>query len=141
LVSIKSARRIGAIAAILAGLEHELGIVSTSVLAPMLYRQLFGQAVIPVTIFFVILGAFQLIWAAIILRSNSRLLIIVGIVGFLASIVIYLASTVIELPPGVPVQSVNPYAIVSKILEAIFIYASILVLRSSRLSEQQIHEA
>jgi len=123
-------RRIGAAAAILPALDHldspTLGIM----FAPAFMHQVFGDGVVPVVIFFIALGLFQLAWIGVILKSANRSLLALGIFVFLFSIIIYFVSTQMWLPFGVPPQPLVPFAFLIKALEAIFVLASVHVLRT-----------
>jgi hypothetical protein len=98
--------------------------------APAFMHQEFGDGVVPVVAFFIALGLFQLAWIGIILKSSNRSLLALGIFGFSVSIIIYFLSTQMWLPFGVPPQPLVPFAFLIKALEAIFIFASLYILRT-----------
>ncbi len=89
------------------------------------FEQLFGAAAVPATIFFVALGIFQLMWIGVIIKSNNRGLLAVGILEILFSILIYFISTAMPPPFGVPPQPLTAYAVFIKALEAGFVLASL----------------
>ena len=95
-------------------------------------QQTFGQGY-AAGVFFAALAIFQFIWAAIVLlRPNHRLLIMVGALGSLLSIIIYLVAVVTPLPIGVPQQRLNVFATATKSFELIFIVGSLKMLASSK---------
>ena len=98
--------------------------------APAFMHQEFEDGVVPVVTFFTALGLFQLAWIGIILKSINRSLLALGIFGFSFSILIYFVSTQMWLPFGVPSQPLVPFAFLVKALEAIFVLASVYVLRT-----------
>jgi hypothetical protein len=112
----------------LPALDHLVSPTLTLIFAPAVLHKFFGDAVIPVVIFFIALGLFQLAWIAIILKSSNRSLRALGIFGFSVSIIIYFLSTQMWLPFGVPPQPLVPFAFLIKALEAIFILASLYIL-------------
>lgn len=129
----KKVRRIGAAAAIFPVLDHLIAPTLGMVFGPAFMRQLFGDNAVLVVIFFIALGGFQLTWIGVILKSSNRSLLALGIVGFSFSIIIYFVSTQIWLPFGVPPQPLVPFAFVVKALEAIFVLASLYLLRNSAI--------
>ncbi|MGA2790550.1 MAG: hypothetical protein ABSF00_07265 [Candidatus Bathyarchaeia archaeon] len=126
----KKVRRIGAFAAILPALDHLVSPTLGMMFAPAFMHQEFGDGVVPVVTFFIALGLFQLAWIGIILKSINRSLLALGIFGFSVSIIIYFVSTQMWLPFGVPPQPLAPFAFLIKALEAIFILASLYILRT-----------
>ncbi len=130
----KNVRRIGAAAAILPVLDHLIAPTLGMVFGPSFMGQLFGDNAVLVVIFFIALGAFQLSWIGLILKSSNRSLLALGIVGFSFSIIIYFVSTQTWLPFGVPPQPLVPFAFVIKALEAIFILASVSLLRTPAIN-------
>jgi hypothetical protein len=126
----KKIRRIGAAAAILPALDHLVSPTLSLMFAPALLHEFFGDAVAPVVTFFIALGLFQLAWIVIILKSSNRSLLALGILGFSFSIIIYFVSTQTWLPFGVPPQPLAPFAFVIKALEAVFVLASLYLLKT-----------
>ncbi len=122
-------RRIGAAAALLPAFDHLVSPTLGMMFGPALMRQFFGDAVVPVVVFFISLGIFQLAWMGVILKSSNRSLLALGTLGFLFSIIIYFVSTQTWLPFGVPPQPLIPFAFVIKALEAVFVLASLFLLR------------
>ncbi len=121
----------GAAAVIVPTVDHLVVPVITLILAPAMMTEVFGPGAIPAVIFFICLGIFQLVWIRILLRSDNRLLLMLGILGNLVSILIYFVSL-----SGVPIFSVPPqnggaFALFIKALEAIFVLASIYVMKAS----------
>ena len=90
----------------------------------------FGPGAIPAVIFFICLGIFQLIWIRVLLRSNNRLLLLLGILGNLVSILIYFVSLGGVTIFGVPPQNGGVFALLIKGLETIFVFASIYVMKT-----------
>ena len=86
---------------------------------------IFGrQAVLVVPGFFLVLGAFQVMWAWITLGSGSTL-IGIGIFGFLGSIVLYLVALATPLPFGVVQQNITPIGGITKLIEAAYVIVSL----------------
>ncbi len=99
---------------------------------PSIPEMFYGDAVSVVFTFFLGLGVFQLVWAAILLRSRNRLLLSVGVLGFLGSIVIYLVSLATPLPFGVKQQTITTFSafpLTTKVIEAVFVVSSLSLLR------------
>jgi hypothetical protein len=134
LVSVKTVRRIGAAALIAPGLDHLIPPILTMVFAPVVMETMYGQGFVAATLFFVVLGAFQLIWIGVLLKSNRPSLLALGVLGNLVSILIYFASISGLTIFGVPPQPLIPFAFVVKALEAVFVLASIYVLKAAELS-------
>lgn len=124
----KKVRRIGAAATVVPVLDHLISPTLGYVFGPVFMRQLFGDNMVLVVIFFIALGLFQLAWIGVILKSSNRSLLALGIVVFSFSIAIYLVSTQMWLPFEVPPQALNPFAFLIKGLEAVFVLASISLL-------------
>jgi hypothetical protein len=91
---------------------------------------MFGQGFIAATIFFIVLGVFQLIWIRVLLKSNNSTLLTLGILGNLVSILIYLISTSGVTIFDVPPQPLIPFGVLIKALETVFILASLYVLKA-----------
>ena len=130
MVTAKSARRIGAAAAIVPTIDHLIVPTITLILAPAMMTEVFGAGAIPAVIFFICLGIFQLVWIRVLLRSNNRLLLLLGILGNLVSILIYFVSLSGVTIFGVPPQNGGVFALLIKGLEAIFVLASIYVMKA-----------
>lgn len=130
MLSIKSVRRIGAVCLIAPGLDHLISPTLTMVFAPSIMEIMFGQGFIPATIFFIVLGVFQLIWVRVLLKSNNSHLLTLGVLGNLVSILIYFISTSGVTIFGVPPQPLIPFGVLIKALEAVFVLASLYVLKA-----------
>lgn len=89
----------------------------------------FGPGAIEAVVFFVLLGVYQFVWIGIILKSNNKLLLAVGIPGNLVSIFIYFVSLSGVTIFGVPPQNGGAFALLIKTLEAIFVLVSAYVLK------------
>ena len=109
--------------------DHLIAPVLTLVLAPAVMWNVFGSGAVAAVIFFVMLGIYQLVWIGILLKSNNRLLLGLGIPGNLVSIVIYFVSLSGVTIFGVPPQNGGVFALIIKALEAVFLLASVYVLR------------
>jgi hypothetical protein len=132
MVSAKVVRRIGAAALVVPTGDHLLGPTLTLTFAPAIMTEVFGSGAIPAAIFFISLGVFQLIWIGVLLKSNNPLLLTLGILGNLVSILIYFVSLGGVTIFGVPPQNGGAFALLIKALEAVFVLASINVLRTKR---------
>ena len=130
MVSVKSVRRIGAACLIVPSLDHLISPSLTVVFAPVIMETMFGPGWMAATAFFISLGLFQLIWIGVLLKSNNLALLTLGIVGNLVSILIYFISTSGVTLFGVPPQPLIPFGVLIKALEAIFILASLFLLRN-----------
>jgi hypothetical protein len=135
--TIRTIRRIGAAAVIVPTIDHLIAPIITIILAPALMSEVFGAGAVAAVVFFVCLGLFQLVWIGVLLRSSNRILLIVGILGNLVSIVIYFVSLSGVTIFGVPPQNGGAFALLIKGLEALFVFASIDVLR--RLAHIETH--
>jgi hypothetical protein len=91
---------------------------------------MFGQGFIAATIFFIVLGVFQLIWIRALLKSNNSSLLTLGILGNLVSIFIYFISTRGVTIFGVPPQPLISFGVLIKGLETVFVLASLYVLKA-----------
>jgi hypothetical protein len=100
------------------------------VFAPLIMETIFGQGFIAATIFFIVLGVFQLIWIRLLLKSNNSSLLTLGVLGNLVSILIYFISTSGVTIFGVPPQPLIPFGVLIKALEAVFVLASLYVLKA-----------
>jgi len=126
MVSVKSVRRIGAATLILPALDHLIAPTLTIAFAPAIMNTMFGTGAVPATIFFILLGIFQLSWIPLLLKSNNSSLLALGALGNLISITIYFVSVVgVTLPFGVPPQPFTAFAVLVKALEAVFVLASL----------------
>ena len=123
-------RRIGAIALVLPTGDHLIAPILTMIFAPALMWSVFGPGAMSAVIFFLVLGVYQLIWIGILLKSQSRYFLSLGIPGNLVSIVIYFVSLSGVTIFGVPPQNGGVFAILIKALEAVFLLASIAALRN-----------
>lgn len=130
MVSVRSVRRIGAASLIVPSLDHLISPSLTIVFAPVIMETMFGPGWMAATVFFISLGLFQLIWIGVLLKSENSLLLTIGIVGNLVSILIYFVSTFGVTIFGVPPQPLIPFGIFIKALEAIFVLASLFLLRN-----------
>lgn len=130
--SVKAVRRIGAGCLILPSLDHLISPTLTMVFAPMIMETMFGQGFIAATIFFIVLGLFQLIWIRVLLKSNNAALLTIGVLGNLLSIFIYFVSASGVTIFGVPPQPLIPFGVLIKALECVFVFSSIFVLKASR---------
>jgi len=130
MVTVKSIRRIGAVAAVLPTGDHLIAPTLTMIFAPALMTTVFGPGAMPATVFFICLGIFQLIWIRVLLRSNNRLLLTVGVFGNLVSIVIYFVSLSGVTIFGVPPQNGGAFALIIKTLEAIYAVACVYVMKA-----------
>ena len=130
MLSVKSVRRIGAVCLIVPGLDHLISLTLTMLFAPTIMETMFGQGFIAATVFFIVLGVFQLIWIRVLLKSNNSTLLTLGILGNLVSILIYFISTSGVTIFGVSPQPLIPFGVLIKGLEAVFILASIYVLKA-----------
>jgi len=128
LITTRSVRRIGAAAIVVPTLDHLLGPTLGIIFAPTLMYTVFGPGAVPAIIFFIVLGIFQLVWIRVLLKSTNRPLLIVGILGNLVSIIIYFISLSGLTIFGVPPQNGGAFAILIKVLEVVFVLASIYVL-------------
>jgi len=129
LLSIRTVRRIGAAALIVPTVDHLIAPILTMIFAPALITEVFGEGATYAVVFFLCLGAFQLVWIGVLLRSSNRLLLVVGILGNLVSIIIYFVSLSGVTIFGVPPQNGGAFALLIKGLEAVFVFASIDVMR------------
>ena len=130
MVSAKFVRRIGAASLIVPSLDHLISPALTIMLAPVIMERMFGPGWMAATVFFITLGFFQLIWIGVLLKSSNSALLTIGIIGNLISILIYFVSTSGVTIFGVPPQPLIPFGVFIKALEAIFVLASLLLLRA-----------
>jgi hypothetical protein len=100
------------------------------VFAPIVMETMFGQGFMAATAFFIVLGVYQLIWIRILLKSNNTLLLTLGALGNLVSILIYFVSASGVTIFGVPPQPLIPFGFLIKALEAVFVLASLYVLKT-----------
>jgi hypothetical protein len=91
---------------------------------------MFGAGWVAATTFFIVLGLFQLICVGILIKSNNSSLLTLGILGNLVSILIYFISTSGVTIFGVPPQPLIPFGVLIKALEAVFVLASIYLLKA-----------
>ena len=135
MISSKLIRRIGAACLILPTGDHLIAPILTMIFAPALMTEVFGAGAVAAVVFFICLGIFQLVWIGVLLRSSNRLLLILGILGNLVSIIIYFISLGGVTIFGVPPQNGGIFALLIKALEAVFVLASIDVMRRVALVE------
>lgn len=93
---------------------------------------IFGQGFVAATIFFIVLGLFQLTWIWVILKSNSFSLLALGVLGNLVSILVYFISASGVTIFGVSPQPLILFGVLIKALEAVFVLASVYVLKVAR---------
>ncbi len=130
IVAIRRWRLLGTSAAALASLYHLLlaGYLFTT---PDFTKTTYGQdAVLEVPGFFLLLGAFQLVWAWITLKEKEEIMVGIGSMGFLASIVLYLTALATPLPFGVLQQTISAPGLVAKIIEIIYVISSVSIIRN-----------
>jgi len=132
MASGKLIRRVGAVALILPKGDHLIAPVLTIILAPAMMWSVFGPGAIGAVVFFVVLGIYQIICIAVMLKSKSRYLLALAIPGNLVSIVIYFVSLSGVTIFGVPPQNGGIFALLIKALETVFVLVSIYVLRIVR---------
>jgi len=132
MASGKLIRRVGAVALILPMGDHLIAPVLTIILAPAMMWSVFGPGAIGAVVFFVVLGIYQIICIAVMLKSKSRYLLALAIPGNLVSIVIYFVSLSGVTIFGVPPQNGGIFALLIKALETVFVLVSIYVLRIVR---------
>ncbi len=80
--------------------------------------------------FFLVLGAFQLMWAWETYKEKEKIIIGIGTMGFLGSIVLYLVALATPLPLGILQQVISPVAILAKIIEVAYVICSVGLMRS-----------
>lgn|GEM_PF-2529524 len=132
MVSVKTVRRIGGVALIAPGLDHLVSPTLTMMFAPIVMETMFGQGFVAATIFFILLGLFQLTWIWVLLKSNSSSFLALGVLGNLVSILIYFISASGVTIFGVPPQPLIPFGVLIKALEAVFVLASVYALKAAR---------
>jgi hypothetical protein len=130
MLTIRSIRRIGAVALIVPTGDHLIAPILTMIFAPALMSEVFGAGAVAAVVFFVCLGVFQLVWIGVLLKSSNRLLLLVGILGNLVSIIIYFVSLSGVTIFGVPPQNGGAFALLIKGLEAVFVLASLYLLKT-----------
>ncbi len=137
IVTVRGWRLVGTVTAALAGLYHiavAASLFADTSLAAMTYGE---EAVLNVPGFFLVLGAFQLVWAWDTRKEEEKTMIGIGTMGFLGSILLYLVALTTPLPFGVKQQVVSPPAIVAKIIEAAYVAGSVGLIRS--LARSAVH--
>jgi hypothetical protein len=80
-------------------------------------------------IFFIVLGVYQLLSIAILLKSNNKFLLATGIPGNLLSIVIYFVSLSGVTIFGVPPQNGGTFALLIKALETAYLVTCLYVMK------------
>jgi len=131
-VSYRLVRRVGAACLILPGFDHLVSPTLTMIFAPTIMETMFGPGALAATVFFIILGLFQLIWIYVLLKTRNSLLLVLGVVGNLISILVYFVSVDGVTLFGVPPQPLIAFGVLIKALETVFVLASIYVVRSER---------
>jgi len=127
--SVKLVRRLGAVSLVLPSLDHLISPTLTMLFAPAIMETMFGQGFVAATVFFIVLGLFQLFWIRVLLKSNDPLLLSLGVLGNLFSILIYFISTGGVTIFGVPPQPLIPFGVLIKALEAVYVIATLYVLK------------
>ena len=86
-------------------------------------RMLSGGASSPTGTFFLLLGIFQLLFTALVIfKYANRIVLMISVAGFAFSILIFLISTIVQLPFGAPHPQIsNTLGLACKVLELIFI--------------------
>ena len=128
--SVRSIRRLGAACLIVPCLDHLISPILTMLFAPMIMEAMFGKGFLAAAAFFIVLGAFQLAWIRVLLKSNNSSLLILGVLGNLLSIFIYFISASGVTIFGVPPQPLISFGVPIKALEALFVLASLYVLKA-----------
>lgn len=125
----------GAVVSAVAGLFHlPIGIIGLA--DPRMTGTIFGEeAVLVVPGFFILLGAFQLLWAWITLTSGNEL-IGIGIFAFLASIILYLFALATPLPFGVIQQTISLPGALTKVVETAYVVIALFLV--SRPSQERL---
>ncbi len=80
--------------------------------------------------FFLVLGAFQIIWAWETFTEKETMIIGIGTMGFLGSVVLYLVALATPLPLGVLQQTISPTALLAKIIEIAYVISSVGLIKS-----------
>jgi len=85
--------------------------------------RMFGAGSTSTGLFFLLLGIFQLLFTALVIsKYANRTVVMISVAGFAFSILIFLISTVVQLPFGAPHPQIsNTLALACKVLELIFI--------------------
>jgi MFS family permease len=89
--------------------------------------------------FFAVSAAAQLIWTVLVLRRPSRSILIIGVIGNAALVVLWLVTRVTGLPFGPEPWTPEGFGlldVVASIFEAALVVSSILVLRRSELPDR-----
>ncbi len=129
-------RRIASAAATISGLLHLFPGGIGAFVTPAFAETFYGSATNLVASFFVGLGLFQLLLGYALRRSGSRVVLTLGILGFLFSISLYLVSLFTPLTIGTtvvpqqPIVQASIFPFVTKLVEAIFVVSSVNLLRS-----------
>jgi hypothetical protein len=137
-LSVKSVRRIGAVCLIVPGLDHLISLTLTMLFAPTIMETMFGQGFMAATVFFIVLGVFQLTWIRVLLKSNNPSLLTIGILGNVVSILIYFISTSGVTIFGVSPQPLIPFGVLIKALETVFVLASLYVIKALKVERSRI---
>ncbi len=80
--------------------------------------------------FLLVLGGFQLMWAWVTYKENEKIMIGIGTMGFLGSIVLYLAALATPLPFGILQQVVSPPGLLAIVIEVAYVISSLGLIRS-----------
>ena len=102
------------------------------ILAPSIMQTMFGQGYISATIFFIVLGIFQITWIGVLLKSKNELFLILGVFGNLVSIFIYFISASGVTIFGVPPQPLIAFGVLVKALECLFVFSTAYVLKAGK---------
>ena len=138
MLPVKSVRRIGTVCLIVPGLDHLISPTLTMMLAPTIMETMFGQGFMAATVFFIVLGVFQLTWIRVLLKSNNPSLLTIGILGNVVSILIYFISTSGVTIFGVSPQPLIPFGVLIKALETVFVLASLYVIKALKVERSRI---
>jgi len=99
---------------------------------------MFGQGFMAATVFFIVLGVFQLTWIRVLFKSNNPSLLTIGILGNVVSILIYFISTSGVTIFGVSPQPLIPFGVLIKALETVFVLASLYVIKALKVERSRI---
>jgi hypothetical protein len=137
MVSAKTVRRIGAAALIVPGIDHLISPTLTMIFAPIVMETMLGAGWISATVFFIVLGLFQLTWIGVLLKSKKSSLLALGVVGNLISILIYFISITGVTNFGVPPQPLVPFAVLIKALEAVSLLTPVYLVKTERFPSRK----
>ncbi len=130
IVIVRRWRLLGASIAALASIYH-LSLAVYLFTTPDFTKMTYGQdAALQVPGFFLLLGAFQLVWSWETLKEKQEIMIGIGTMGFLGSIVLYLVALATPLPLGILQQTISLPGLLAKIIEIGYVISSISLIRS-----------